>query len=60
MRGGAKVPVDRRVLEFALGLPPDQFRRRPWSRWLMRHALSSPGPGKCISSICNALQLLDF
>ena len=37
--------LDRRVLEFALGLPPDQFRRGPRSRWLMRHALSSPGPG---------------
>ena len=37
--------LDRRVLEFALGLPPDQFRRGPWNRWLMRHALSSPGPG---------------
>ena len=31
--------LDRRVLEFALGLPPEQFRRGVWSRWLMRHAL---------------------
>ena len=35
--------LDRRMLEFALGLPPDQFRRGRWTRWLMRHALSSPG-----------------
>ena len=31
--------LDRRMLEFALGLPPDRFRRGAWSRWLMRHAL---------------------
>ena len=32
--------LDRRVLEFALGLPPGQFRRGRWNRWLMRHALA--------------------
>jgi asparagine synthase (glutamine-hydrolysing) len=31
--------LDRRVLEFAVGLPPEQFRRGRWSRWLMRRAL---------------------
>ena len=31
--------LDRRVLELALSLPPEQFRRGPWGRWLMRHAL---------------------
>ena len=31
--------LDRRVLEFALGLPPEQYRRGLWSRWLMRRAL---------------------
>ena len=31
--------LDRRLLEFALGLPPEQFLRGEWSRWLMRHAL---------------------
>ena len=31
--------LDRRVLEFALGLPPEQYRRGRWGRWLMRHAL---------------------
>lgn len=36
--------LDRRVLEFALGLPPDQYRRGRWSRWLMRHALGSVLP----------------
>ena len=30
--------LDRRLLEFALGLPPEQFRRGVWGRWLMRHA----------------------
>ena len=30
--------LDRRLLEFALGLPSEQFRRGKWSRWLMRHA----------------------
>ena len=33
--------LDRRLLEFALGLPPEQFRRGRWSRWLMRHALGA-------------------
>ena len=31
--------LDRRVLEFALGVSPEHFRRGRWSRWLMRHAL---------------------
>ena len=31
--------LDRRVLEFAVGLPSEQFRRGRWSRWLMRRAL---------------------
>ena len=31
--------LDRRLLEFALGLPPEQFRRVGHDRWLMRHAL---------------------
>ena len=28
--------LDRRLLEFALGLPPEQFRRGRWGRWLFR------------------------
>ena len=35
--------LDRRLLEFALRLPPEQFRRGRWSRWLMRHALGRTG-----------------
>ena len=31
--------LDRRLLEFALSLPPDQFRRPGYNRWLMRHGL---------------------
>ena len=31
--------LDRRLLEFALSLPPEQFRRPGYNRWLMRHAL---------------------
>ena len=31
--------LDRRLLEFALGLPQEQFLRGEWDRWLMRHAL---------------------
>jgi asparagine synthase (glutamine-hydrolysing) len=30
--------LDRRVLEFALALPPEQYRRGRWNRWLMRRA----------------------
>ena len=29
--------LDRRLLEFALSLPPEQFRRGRWGRWLFRH-----------------------
>lgn len=32
--------LDRRLLEFVLGLPPEQFRRGPWNRYLMRAALA--------------------
>ena len=37
--------LDRRVLEFALGLPSDQYWRGRWRRWLMRYALSLPDGG---------------
>ena len=30
--------LDRRVLELVLGLPPEQFRRGRWGRWVMRRA----------------------
>ena len=40
--------LDRRLLEFALGLPPNQFRRGRWNRWLMRSALRSVLP----SAVC--------
>ena len=33
--------LDRRLLEFALGLPPEQFQRGGRNRWLMRHAAQS-------------------
>lgn len=36
--------LDRRVLEFALRLPPEQFRHGRWGRWLMRSALDSVLP----------------
>ena len=36
--------LDRRLLEFALGLPPDRFRRGEWNRWLMRHGLRTMLP----------------
>ena len=31
--------LDRRLLEFVLGLPPEQFRSGPWNRCVMRRAL---------------------
>ena len=40
--------LDRRLLEFALRLPPEQFRRGRWNRWLMRYALRSVLP----SAVC--------
>lgn len=36
--------LDRRILEFTLGLPAEQFRRGRWNRWLMRFALRSVLP----------------
>ena len=36
--------LDRRLLEFALGLPTEQFKRPEAKRWLMRHALSPRKP----------------
>ena len=38
--------LDRRLLEFALGLPPEQFLRGKWSRWLMRHGLRTLLPSE--------------
>ena len=32
--------LDRRVLEFALALPPEQYRRGGWNRWLMRRSIA--------------------
>ncbi len=36
--------LDRRLVEFVLGLPAGQFRRGPRSRWFMRRALRSVLP----------------
>ena len=36
--------LDRRLLEFALGLPPEQFRRGRWGRWIFRHAMRTVLP----------------
>lgn len=33
--------LDRRIMEFAYGLPPEQFRRGTWNRWLMRNAMAA-------------------
>ena len=38
--------LDRRLLEFALGLPPEQFRRGRQDRWLMRYAHRSVLPSE--------------
>ena len=38
--------LDRRLLEFALSLPPEQFRRGRVNRWLMRYALRSVLPAE--------------
>ena len=38
--------LDRRLLEFVLGLPPEVFQRGRWNRWLMRHALRDVLPSE--------------
>ena len=40
--------LDRRLLEFALGLPPTWFRRGRWNRWLMRSALAPMLPPEIV------------
>ena len=40
--------LDRRLLRFALGLPPEMYRRGPWSRWIMRHALRTVLPDEVL------------
>ncbi len=40
--------LDRRLLRFALGLPADMYRRGPWSRWIVRHALRSVLPDEVL------------
>ena len=47
--------LDRRLLEFALGLPPKQYRRGPTNRWLMRHALRNLLP----AAVCRELDKRD-
>ena len=42
--------LDRRLLQFALGLPPEQFLRGQWNRWLMRHALRGVLPASILRS----------
>ena len=37
--------LDRRLLEFVLCLPPEQFRRGPWGRYLMRTAMAGERGG---------------
>ena len=44
--------LDRRLLEFALGLPPEQFRRGKHGRWLLHHAAQSLlAPDYCWRSV---------
>ena len=43
--------LDRRLLEFALGLPTEQFRRGKWGRFVMRKALSSLLPAEICWSV---------
>ncbi len=38
--------LDKRVIEFALGLPPEQFVRGPTTRYLMRNAVARLLPAK--------------
>ena len=33
--------LDRRVLEFGLGIPPDQFFKRGWKRYLFRRSMEN-------------------
>jgi asparagine synthase (glutamine-hydrolysing) len=40
--------LDRRIVEFALGLPPDLYVRDGWQRYLFRYALSGVLPDELI------------
>ena len=50
--------LDRRLLEFALGLPPTQFRRDRWNRWLMRSALAPILPSEVVWNPSKAIPIL--
>ena len=36
--------LDRRIVEFALGLPPEMFFKNGWKRYLFRHAMAGMLP----------------
>ena len=36
--------LDKRIVEFALGLPPDMFVKNGWRRWLFRYSLKGVLP----------------
>ena len=38
--------LDRRLLDFVAGLPPEQFVRGPWTRWLMRNTMQGILPAE--------------
>lgn len=38
--------LDRRLMEFAIGLPPEQFVRGKWRRWIMRKTVENILPAK--------------
>ena len=46
--------LDRRLLEFALGLPPEQFRHGRWGRYLFRHGLRAVLPSEVCWNRCKA------
>ena len=46
--------LDRRVIEFVLGLPPEQFMRGPTSRLLMRRALRTVLPAEVCGNTSKA------
>lgn len=52
--------VDRRLVEFCLALPEDQFLRDGTPRWLLRRAMARRLPSKVLDNRARGLQAADW
>jgi len=53
-------PLDRRIVEFTLAVPEDQFRRNGESRWLFRRAMREMLPAEILNHPKRGLQAANW